>query len=174
MRRKRHWEVDMIGFARRRHDHHHELCARIAGEAALFATQTLAIKNMTGSRPQARLRNRVRNVAQKSGLNREICDTAPARLLSLIAYKVQETGGHYLQAPTRTLKPSQRCPECWGLRKKALSERVHRCQCGCEQHRDIAAAQVVLRWAIAQQLGQELPQTAHAVKPPPSYCIGGR
>lgn len=41
------------------------------------------------------------NVRQKAGLNREILDTAPAALLQKIAYKVQETGGLFMGAPTR-------------------------------------------------------------------------
>lgn len=93
------------------------------------------------------------NVA-KSGLNREILDTAPALLMQLIAYKVKETGGQFLEAPTKKLKPSQRCPSCWTGKKKPLSQRIHRCECGCEMDRDMAAAQVVLRWAMQEQVGQ--------------------
>ncbi len=141
--------------ARKRLDHHHKLAANIAKEAAIFATEKLTIKNMTAS-ASGTVEEPGRQVAQKSGLNREILDTAPALLLSLIAYKVLETGGQYLEAPTRTLKPSQRCPNCWRLKKKPLSERAHQCACGCTMGRDDASALVVLRWAMQEIPGQEL------------------
>jgi putative transposase len=99
-------------------------------------------------------------VRQKAGLNREILDTAPAALLQKIAYKVQETGGLYLEAPTRTLRPSQSCPACGTVTKKLLGQRWHCCQaCGHEEDRDSAAARVVLRWALGTvECGQELPE----------------
>lgn len=99
------------------------------------------------------------NVSQKAGLNREILDTAPAALLQKIAYKVMETGGQYLEAPTQRLKASQTCPQCGSRKKKKLAQRWHCCHvCGHEEDRDSAAARVVLRWAIGldRQNGQEL------------------
>ncbi len=102
------------------------ISARIAGEVAIFATEDLTIKNMTAS-AAGTLDEPGKNVAQKSGLNREILDTAPALLMQLIAYKVEETGGQFIEAPTRKLKPSQRCPACWAIKKKSLSQRTQRC-----------------------------------------------
>ncbi|PZO72147.1 MAG: hypothetical protein DI629_21060, partial [Mesorhizobium amorphae] len=49
---------------------------------------------------------------------------------------------------TRRLRPSQRCPDCGEIRKKALSERRHACPCGCDLGRDEAAALVLLRWGL--------------------------
>lgn len=144
---------------RRRLDHHHKLAADLAKQVAIFASEDLSIKNMTAS-AAGTVAEPGKNVQQKSGLNREILDAAPALLFQLIAYKVKETGGQVLVAPTKKLKPSQRCPKCWAVRKKTLSERAHRCECGFEADRDIASAQVVLRWAINEQLGQELPAAA--------------
>ncbi len=147
------------GIARRRLDHHHQLSARIASEVAIFATEELRVKNMTAS-TAGTIENPGSMIAQKAGLNREILDTAPSLLMQLIAYKVQETGGQFMQAPTRQLKPSQRCPSCWSLRKKTLNERWHTCACGHEEDRDIAAARVVLHWAMGSIPGQELPRAA--------------
>ena len=145
--------------ARRRLDHHHQRAARIASEVAIFATEELQVRNMTAS-AAGTLEQPGSKVAQKSGLNREILDTAPALLMQLIAYKVTETGGQFMQAPTRLLKPSQRCPACWRLQKKTLAQRWHACACGHEENRDLAAARVVLRWAMGETPGQELPQAA--------------
>lgn len=145
--------------ARRRLDHHHKLAATIAANAAIFATEDLQIKNLTAS-ASGTLDEPGRNVAAKSGLNREMLDTAPALLMQLIAYKVRETGGQFIEAPTRTLKPSQRCPSCWAVQKKTLAQRTHRCACGFEMDRDMASALVVLKWAMQEQGGQELPAAA--------------
>ena len=57
-------------------------------------------------------------------------------------------------AAARELKPSQRCPRCWHVAKKQLSQRIHCCeQCGHEENRDTASARVVLRCSFAV-LGQ--------------------
>jgi transposase len=57
-------------------------------------------------------------------------------------------------------KPSQRCPQCWHVAKKQLSQRMHCCeQCGHQENRDTASARVVLRWALESISGQELAET---------------
>lgn len=146
--------------ARRRHDHQHQLSAKIASRCAIFASEKLSIKNMTAS-AAGTMDEPGKNVQQKAGLNREILDTAPAALFQKIAYKVKETGGQVLEAPTKKLKPSQTCPapSCGAVRKKTLAERVHRCDsCGHEEDRDSAAARVVLHWLLGlETIRQELP-----------------
>lgn len=134
--------------ARRRNDFQHQQTARLARENALIATEKLTVKNMTRS-AKGTVENPGKQVAQKAGLNREILDTAPSRLLQLLRYKVLETGGMWVVAPTRKLKPSQRCPNCGCVCKKSLAERVHRCiSCSHTEPRDIASARVVLNWAL--------------------------
>ena len=147
--------------ARQRLDHQHKLAAQIAARCSIFASEKLAIKSMTASAAGTREEPGT-NVRQKAGLNREILDTAPAALLQKIAYKVAETGGQYLEAPTRILKPSQTCPQCGTRVKKKLSQRWHCCHsCGHAEDRDAAAARVVLRWAIGVlDSGQELAEMA--------------
>lgn len=111
----------------------------------------------------------LRKVAQKAGLNREILDTAPALLMQLLRYKVLETGGLWVEAPTRKLKPSQTCPACGYIRKKSLSERTHECEaCGHSAPRDIASACVVLNWALYGASGQELAEAGDASCETPS------
>lgn len=146
--------------ARKRHEHQHQLSARLASRCSVFATEKLSIKNMTGS-AAGTVEEPGRNVQQKAGLNREILDTAPAALLQKVAYKVRETGALYLEAPTRKLKPSQTCPSCGSVQKKQLQQRWHCCHvCGHEEDRDSAAARVVLRWALGTLRGQELAEAA--------------
>ena len=86
---------------------------------------------------------------QKAGLNRSILDTGMSIVSKMLAYKEEEAGGMYLESPTRTLKPTQRCNKCWKLTPKSLSDRIHDCQhcpevCG----RDENAAKVNLQWAL--------------------------
>ncbi len=146
--------------ANRRLDEQHKLSAAIAGEYFAFAMEKLSIKNMTAS-AAGTLEAPGKNVQQKAGLNREVLDTAPARLMTLISYKVEETGGWFLEAPSRQLKPSQRCPKCGHVHKKKLSERTHKClECGHTAPRDVASARIVYDWMLKEldghDKGQEL------------------
>ena len=126
--------------ARRRHDHQHKLSAAIASTCIQFATEALDIKSMTAT---------TKGLYNKNAFHREILDTAPGALFQKIAYKVSETGGQYLTAPTKVIKPSQTCPPCGHQKKKALSERKHHCgSCGFVAGRDQAAALVVLYWSF--------------------------
>lgn len=146
--------------ANRRLDEQHKESARIAGQYFAFAMEKLTVKNMTAS-AAGTVDEPGKSVQQKAGLNREILDTAPARLMALISYKVQETGGWFYEAPTRQLKPSQTCPACGHVHKKKLSDRTHECaECGHTEPRDVASARVVYAWLNAQlqslDKGQEL------------------
>lgn len=146
-------------WARKRMDWAHQQSAQLAKRFALVATEELSVKNMTRS-AKGTAEEPGHKVAQKAGLNREILDTAPSLFTSLLRYKVLETGGDWVQAPTKKLKPSQRCPKCWQVEKKQLSQRVHQCSnCGHKESRDTASARVVLRWALEPISGQELAET---------------
>ena len=159
--------------ARRRLDWMHKTTAQLAGRFALVATEELQIARMTKS-AAGTMEEPGKNVAQKAGLNREILDTAPALFTSLLRCKVLETGGEWVDAPTRKLKPSQRCPNCWAVHKKTLAERSHSCaECGHTEPRDIVAARVVLRWALeAEDNGREPRRygAAHAPRETPSFA----
>ena len=125
--------------ARKRHDYQHKLSAAIAETCIRFSTEGLDIKSMTAV---------TKDTYNKNALHREILDTAPGALFQKIAYKVLETGGQYVTAPTKELKPSQTCI-CGQQKKKALSERWHRCGvCGFEMGRDEVSALIVLYWSF--------------------------
>lgn len=128
----------------------HQVTHQISRTHAMVAMEELDVKKMTKS---AKSVDGIPcwHAAQKAGLNREILDTAPFKLMQLLSYKVVDTGGIWLVAPTRLLKPSQTCPHCANVRKKDLSERTHLCTvCGYCAPRDIASAQVVLNWALSK------------------------
>jgi putative transposase len=135
--------------AARRKDVLHKTTARLARVLSLIGTETLAVRNLTRS-ARGTAEAPGRNVARKAGLNRSILDTAPATFLNMLRYKAEEAGTEILEAETRRLKPSQRCPDCDAVRKKPLSLRIHDCACGCRLGRDEAAALVLLRWAMRE------------------------
>src|SRR5215470_17597246 len=64
---------------------------------------------------------------------------------------------------TRTEKPSQTCPCCGTVRKKALAERAHRCGRGFAATRDQAAALAML--AAGLRLTGREPTWARASEP---------
>ena len=163
--------------ARRRLDFLHKETAKIAQRHALVAMEALTVKNMTAS-AKGTIEEPGTRVAQKAGLNREILDTAPALLMQLLSYKVMDTGGDWAIAPTKQLKPSQTCPCCGAVSKKALDERVHVCGgCGHTEPRDTASARVVLNWALYGTptapktiSGQELAETGFITRETPSFA----
>jgi putative transposase len=135
--------------ANQRKNRNHQLSARIVGGCSVLAFEQLSIANMTRS-AKGTPDNHGKNVRQKAGLNREVLDTAPAQLMKMLRYKAEDAGIWVMEAPTRKMKPSQTCPECGWQEKKTLAQRVHECECGCIEDRDIASARVVLNWAIAE------------------------
>jgi putative transposase len=123
--------------ANRRADFLHKATAAIVAGSALIATEQLGIERMTA-----------KGGCRKAGLNREILSTAPGAFLRMLQYKAEEAGVEFVEVPTRKVKPTQTCPGCGRQRKKALSERMHSCECGLHVGRDQAAALVCVQWAM--------------------------
>ena len=124
--------------ARSRKDFLHQTSAWLVNRFGAIATEALDVKNMVHH-----------GGARKRGLNREIQAAAPGAFLRMLKTKAEEAGSWYEEAPTRTIKPTQRCHACWRLpdEKKKLSDRQHRCpHCGAGCGRDENAARVLLRW----------------------------
>ena len=137
---KRHRKV-----ANRRKNLLHQITAQLARTHRLIVTEELSIKNMTAS-ASGTVKEPGHMVAQKAGLNRSILDTAPGSFISMLRYKAEEAGGEVIMLNTRKHRPSQTCPACGAVRKKALSEREHCCSaCGFRASRDQAAALSMLK-----------------------------
>ena len=129
--------------ARKRHDFQHQLSADIASRCRQFSTEALNIKSMTATSDNPYTKKK------ENAFHRELLDTAPGALFQKIHYKVLETGGTYLIAPTKVIKPSQTCPPCGHQQKKTLAQRIHVCtQCRFTAGRDEAASLVVLYWSM--------------------------
>jgi len=134
--------------ATKRRDFLHQQSAKLVAEAKLVATESLSVKNMTRSAKGSPV-HPGRSVAQKTGLNREVLATAPSAFFAMLRYKAAEAGVEFVEVPSRTVKPSQRCSTCWSVGKKTLAQRQHVCACGTVLGRDRNSARVNLLWALA-------------------------
>ncbi|MBA1305886.1 RNA-guided endonuclease InsQ/TnpB family protein [Stutzerimonas stutzeri] len=130
-----------IGNTRR--DFLHKQTSALVQRCALIATEELQPKNMSRS-ARGTVVSPGRRVRQKAGLNREILSAGLGMAHQMLTYKAHEAGSVLHLSNTRQLKPSQRCSACWAVVPKALSERMHRCACGCVLPRDQNSARVVL------------------------------
>jgi putative transposase len=139
-----------------RQDWTHKVASQLVSGNSLIATEELTLKGMTKTAKKGSKRK-----AQKTGLNRSMLDVGIVNLTKAIEYKLQEAGGFLVLVPTKKVKPSQTCPDCGHQRKKDLSERVHHCsECGATYDRDVAAAMVMLSWALGTNVlnrGEEIP-----------------
>lgn len=131
--------------ANKRQNWVHHQAVDIVSCNSLIATEKLNLKGMTRKAKKGSKRKR-----QKVGLNRSMLDVGIGMLKQAIKYKAKEAEAIFLEAPTRSLKPTQRCNLCWKLTKKTLSDRLHICsnsKCGHQEDRDVNSAQVCLTWA---------------------------
>lgn len=151
--------------ARQRQDWQHKTAADIVRCNSFVATEKLNIKGMTRKATKGKQKR------QKTGLNRNLLDVGAGNLTSLVRYKLDEAGGIFVDVPLK-IAPSQTCPSRGSKRKKELSERVHRCVCGCGPiDRDVAAAMVMVGWALGTSV---LNRGAVASTSIPTYCGGFR
>jgi hypothetical protein len=79
-------------------------------------------------------------VAWQKNFSRSVRDRAPGLLVEMIRRKAESAGGDRLyEYNTNTTALSQTCL-CGNRKKKPLSQRVHRCECGTTEHRDLFSA----------------------------------
>jgi len=114
--------------ARTRDTHLHQITADLTRRFGVIAVEKLNIKGLAGGM-----------------LAKEVNDAAWGRLIAMLRYKAERAGGKLIEVDPRYT--SQTCPDCGVIEKKTLSERVHRCPCGCVLDRDVAAAKVILHRA---------------------------
>ncbi len=110
--------------ARQRRDHLHTLSRSLVSRYRGIAFEKL---NMAG--------------LKKGMLARSVHDAAWALLVQFFQYKAESAGAELVMVDPRGT--SQTCPECGMITPKTLAERRHRCECGVDLDRDVAAAIVV-------------------------------
>lgn len=125
-RRKRKAAVATLQahIAASRRDFLHKLSAGLVARFGRIAVEDLNIKGLAAGM-----------------LAKNVNDAAWSMLIGMLEYKAAKAGGELIKVDPRGT--SQTCPECGTIAKKALGERVHRCDCGCTLDRDVAAAMVV-------------------------------
>lgn len=124
-----------------RADFLHKLSARLVGTYSLIAVEKLNVKGLASGM-----------------LAKSVNDASWSTFLNMLAYKAENAGSRVVEVdPSHT---SQTCPRCGSIRKKGLSERWHKCDCGYDAHRDIAAAQVILARGLSCIGIQSLEATA--------------
>lgn len=115
--------------ANQRRDHAHKLSRSLADRFSLIAFEDLNLYGL-----------------KRGMLARSIHDAAWSQLVRFTTYKAESAGGQVVMVDPRGT--SQTCPGCGTIKPKRLSERMHRCECGCTLDRDVAAAKMVLQRAI--------------------------
>ena len=100
---------------RQREDWLHKTTSNIVSGNSLVAGEKLNVKGMT------RKAKKGKRKAQKSGLNRSILDVGFGMIGQMLEYKLAEAGGFYVESPTQTLKPTQRCALRLGINAQNIS-----------------------------------------------------
>ena len=79
-------------------------------------------------------------IAWQKNFPRSVRDRAPGKLVQMIRRKAESAGGgHLYEYNPKTTALSQTCL-CGSREKKPLSQRIHRCGCGIQEHRDLFSA----------------------------------
>jgi putative transposase len=131
-----------------RHDHIHQLSARIAKSHDLVCVETLRIDEM---------RRKSRPVAKA------VADAGWAAFISALSYKCQQQGNHLIRI-NQWLPSSKTCSSCGHKKHQMdLSHREFHCDsCGTTLHRDVNAAINIKNWGYQQwcrdHARQELPE----------------
>ena len=94
-------------------------------------------------------------------LAKSVNDAGWSLFLNLLGYKAENASSKLVKIDPRYT--SQTCPDCGTIAKKELSVRWHSCPCGCEMHRDVAAAKVILSRGLATLGNQSVDAPALAV-----------
>lgn len=120
--------------ARQRRNFCHRLSNRLVRSHRLIAVEKLNVKGLARTR-----------------MAKSIMDAGWSIFLTQLRNKAEDAGCEVIEVDCRGT--SQTCPACGTVKKKVLSERVHRCDCGCVIDRDVAAAQIILARAMRLRRG---------------------
>lgn len=117
--------------ANRRRDFLHKLSRSLVDRYAVIALEDLSVDRLA-----------------RSMLAKAVHNAAWGQLRLFLEYKAANAGVRLEAVDPRGT--SQTCPECGAVAAKTLSDRTHRCECGCVLDRDVAAAKVILQRAVSQ------------------------
>lgn len=140
--------------ARIRKHWHHTVTTGFANRFGTVVLEDLKISNMTAS-AQGTVDDPGRNVKQKAGLNRAILNQGWFQFETLLAYKLDERGGHLCKVPAHYT--SQTCSACGCIDKRSRESQARFVchHCGHEIHADTNAAIEILRRNTASMRMEE-------------------
>jgi putative transposase len=131
--------------ANQRKDFQHKAARKLINQYQVIVFEDLQVKNLTKAPAPKQDENGKyvpNGAAAKAGLNKSILDAGWSTFTQMVSVKAAWAGRTVIFVdPSKT---SQTCPNCGTIRKKALDERWHSCECGCELDRDTASAKVIL------------------------------
>jgi putative transposase len=82
----------------------------------------------------------MRAMSQSLHFGKSVSDNGYGMLRTMLAYKLEERGKELVKVD-RFYPSSKRCSKCGRIKEAlALSDRIYRCECGCELDRDVNAA----------------------------------
>ncbi|RVY47715.1 transposase [Helicobacter pylori] len=118
-------------------DRYHKITSELSKQFEWIAVEDLQVKNMTK-------RAKLKNIKQKSGLNRSILNASFYQIISFLEYKQQHNGRLLVKVPPQYT--SKTCYGCGNINPKLkLNHRQYWClECGYIEHRDINAANNIL------------------------------
>ena len=140
--------------ARIRQGWRHRVSHSLVQRFGTVVLEDLATRNMTRS-AKGTMDAPGTNVRQKAGLNRAILDQGWHGFETMLAYTLEERGGHLCKVDPR--HTSQTCSACGAVdRESRESQASFRCrQCGLRTHADHNAAINILRRNTASMLVEE-------------------
>lgn len=116
----------------RRRNHHHKTALSLVRRYGVIAVEGLRVSNM--------LKNH--------RLARAVADAGWSQFVGILTHKAESAGVKVVEVnPAYT---SQECSHCGAVARKLLSERWHKCACGCSMHRDHNAARNILARGLAR------------------------
>lgn len=125
----------------------HRVTAVTARMYSTIVVEDLKLRNMTRS-ARGSAAEPGTNVAAKAGLNRSVLDAGMGRLIQMLTYKAERSGGRLIKVNPRGT--SQHCSGCGARVAKPLHVRTHACDaCGLVLDRDVNAARNILARGLA-------------------------
>lgn len=123
-----------------RADFQHKLTRTLVQTYSLIAVENLNVKGLASGM-----------------LSKSVNDAGWGQFLQMLRYKAVNAGSEVVAVDPR--HTSQICPACGAVARKELSVRWHSCPCGCEMHRDVAAALVILSRGLSTLRNQPVEAT---------------
>ena len=127
--------------ARQRKDFQHKAARNLIERYQVIVFEDIKTGNLTKKPKPKQDENGTylsNGASAKGGLNKSILDAGWGSFVQLCSCKAAWAGRTLVKVDPHYT--SQVCSGCGQVRKKDLSERWHRCECGCELDRDVNAA----------------------------------